>query len=258
MSLKISLKIALVFVTFLIASFQTINGQILKRVKQKVEQKIDKETDKVIDNVLDTDNKTTKKDVTTQLPSTITFSKILYIETFTKDDDKITMQYLFGDDSNIYGVKTPNNDIDDSSEVVTVVSNTATTIFINAGGLKIQQSASIDQFENDFTKQKTLTDENLEYQKTGNIKSIIGYQCDEYKVAYTIDNQTSSSTIWVSKTFPAQKMNFSFMGTKNEKIKNVGFVLEIQNSYQNEIWTMKAVKFEEKITKINTSEYQKM
>lgn len=238
------------------------NGQLLKRLKQKVEskieQKIDEKTDKIIENALENKQIESKETIETNLPATIIFTKVLHVETFTKEDEKVKMQFLIGDDKNMYGVMAVSDEMQGQAQVITVVNQKSSTTFINTEGFKMQQSASIEHIENQSGMNKLPEDGDVEYKKTGIIKTILGFKSEEYKVTYTIDNETASSVFWVSNDFPIQNISLPLLGMNANNKNFTGFVLEISTTYQNENWTMKVLQLEDKTIKINTNEYQKM
>lgn len=262
MSIKLTLKTALITITFLILSVQSFQGQIFNRLKKKLEQKIDnkidKETDKVIDKAIDRKIETSETSEKVYLPSVITFTNSIYIEISNSADNQIIeMIALTSDDPEIYGVIATSQEQNNEANVITVVSKKTTTTFIETAGMKMKQSSSSIQMPTDFSMDdKLLKGTNFEYKKTGNTKIILGYVCEEYAVNYTIDNENSSSSFWVANNFPLKNKTIPFLGmyANNPHIK--GFVLEFNTKYQNQNTSARVTKVVDKITKINTNEYK--
>lgn len=264
MSIKLTLKTALITISFLILSAQSFQGQIFNRLKKKLEQKIDnkidKETDKVIDKAIDGKKETSETSEKANLPSVITFSNNIHLEiTNSADNQTIEMIALTSDDPEIYGVIATSQEQNNEASVITVVSKKTTTTFIETAGMKMKQSSSSIQIPNDFSMDDKLPkDTNFEYQKTGNTKTILGYLCEEYAVSYTIDNENSSSSFWIANNFPLKNKTVPFLGmyANNPHIK--GFVLEFNTNTQNQNTTIKVTKVVDKITKIISDEYKSM
>ena len=92
---------------------------------------------------------------------------------------------------------------------------------------------------------------------SGKTKTILGYQCEEYKVDYNYTNANGSMSFWISKDFPIQNKELPMLGMKMNNPYFDGFVLELTSVHQGKSMTMKVTDVSNQSLTIKPSEYRK-
>ena len=130
---------------------------------------------------------------------------------------------------------------------------------MDVAGMKMKRSTSLEQMGTQYDIAKSLPENgDFEYKKTGQTKTILGYNCEEYKVDYKYANDSGSASFWVSKDFPIQNKALPMLGMSLNNPNFNGFVLELNSNHNGKSWTIKVKSVSNKNMSINTSEYRKM
>ena len=196
---------------------------------------------------------------TINIPSTFSFNKTISIEITDDRDGKYPMEFLLGNYPDIYGISMASKEMQGQGEVIVVMTPKTSTAFMSVAGMKMRKSTTLDQMGSQFNmKDRLPEDSEMEYKKTGNTKSILGYVCEEYKVDYNYSDTKGSASFWVSKDFPIQNKKLPMLGMDLNHKNFEGFVLELNSTHQGETWTMKVVNIKNAKLNINTNEYRKM
>ena len=249
------LKIVLL-IFFFLAFSNNSEAQILKKIKDKVknkaEEKIDQKTDKILDDAFN--GKKDKKEPV-NIQETYVFSKSIIIEFSASKSEKAALELFFSTANKNMVCMTldPSKTGEMGSEVYNVITPKSITMFMNMPGMKIRKSMPKEQFSQFDNSKKIPSKDNLV--KTGNIKSILGFVCHEYK--YQNDGGTISA--WVTREkFPVDGKFIPMLGMKDSGPFE-GFVLELNFNATNENGSVKVVKINsnKKLT-INTKEYKSM
>jgi hypothetical protein len=196
---------------------------------------------------------------TVNIPDSYSFNKTVSIEITDNRGEKMPITYLLGDYPDIYGISINPEEMGGQGNVYVVTTPKSTTMFMDMGMMKIRRSTSLEQVggTNNFSD-KLPEDGDFEYKKTGRTKSILGYDCEEYKVDYEYTNEKGSVSFWVSKDFPIQNKELPMLGMKMNNPYFTGFVLEMNSTNNGDNWTMKIVDVEDKNITINKNDYRKM
>lgn len=199
------------------------------------------------------------KSPTVNIPDQYSFNKAISIEITDNRGEKMPLEYLLGEYPDIYGMSVNPKEMGGQGNVYVVMTPKSTTMFMDMGMMKIRKSTSLEQLgdANNFSD-KLPEDGDFKYKKTGRTKSILGYNCEEYKVDYEYTNEKGSASFWVSKDFPIQNKEILMLGMKMNNPYFTGFVLEMNSTHNGENWTMKIVDVEDKNITINKNDYRKM
>ncbi|NVK53183.1 MAG: hypothetical protein HWD85_09630 [Flavobacteriaceae bacterium] len=240
---------------FLIVSYSTnLEAQIWKKLKDKVkrkaEEKIDKKTDKIIDNAFDGTKKSSEKLLTKYV-----FNKSVVLEFSASKSEKATIELFFSTaNRNIVCMTLDAQKSGDmGGEVYNLITPKSATIFMNMPGMKLRKSMPNEQFSQLDNSKKIPTKKDLI--KTGNIKSILGFACHEYKYK----NDGGTITAWVTKEkFPIDGQFVPMLGMKDNGSFE-GFVMELNFNTTNDSGSVKVVKINQnRNLTINTNEYKSM
>lgn len=197
---------------------------------------------------------------TVTIPSSFSFNKNIELEiSNNKSGEKHPMGILIGNYPDIYGMTVTMKEMQGQGNVIMVMTPKSSTAFMDVMGMKMKKTTSLSQLGSQYKSNEKLPDgADFEYKKTGNTKTVAGYNCQEYRVDYNYENQKGTASLWVSKGFPIQNMELPILGMtlNNPYIK--GFVLEINTKTNNEDFTMKVIKVTNKSLTINTNEYRNM
>jgi len=222
--------------------------------------KKDKNTNESISN--STSNKTTTSVTTSptvNIPSSFSFNKNISIEVTTDRGEKQTIDFLIGNYPDIYGISVASKEMQGQGKVVMVMTPKSSTAFMDVAGMKMKKTTSLDQMGDQFNVSDQLPEDgDFEYKKTGNTKTILGYNCDEYKVDYKYANDEGSAGFWVSKDFPIQNKALPMLGMSINNPNFNGFVLELNSTHQGRTTTMKVTDVSNINTTINSNEFRKM
>lgn len=196
---------------------------------------------------------------TVNIPSSFSFNKSIEVEITDDRGEKYPMEFLLGNYPDIYGMSVASKEMQGQGKVIMVMTPKSSTAFMDVAGMKMKRSTSLEQMGNQYNMTEKLPDgADFEYKKTGKTKTILGYNCEEYKVDYNYTNSKGSASFWVSKEFPIQNIEMPFLGMKLNNPNLQGFVLELNSTNQGQNWAIQVTKVSEKNININTSEYRKM
>lgn len=222
--------------------------------------KKDKNTNESISN--STSNKTTTSVTTSptvNIPSSFSFNKNISVEVTTDRGEKQTIDFLIGNYPDIYGISVASKEMQGQGKVVMVMTPKSSTAFMDVAGMKMKKTTSLDQMGDQFNVSDQLPEDgDFEYKKTGNTKTILGYNCDEYKVDYKYANDEGSASFWVSRDFPIQNKALPMLGMSMNNPNFNGFVLELNSTHQGRTTTMKVTDVSNINTTINSNEFRNM
>lgn len=222
--------------------------------------KKDKNTNESISN--STSNKTTNSVTTSptvNVPSSFSFNKNISVEVTTDRGEKQTIDFLIGGYPDIYGISMGAKEMQGQGKVVMVMTPKTSTAFMDVAGMKMKKTTSLDQMGDQFNVSDQLPEDgDFQYKKTGNIKTILGYNCDEYKVDYKYANDEGSASFWVSRDFPIQNKALPMLGMSINNPNFNGFVLELNSSHQGRTTTIKVTDLSNINTSINSNEFRNM
>jgi len=222
--------------------------------------KKDKNTNESISN--STSNKTTTSVTTSptvNIPSSFSFNKNISVEVTTDRGEKQTIDFLIGNYPDIYGISVASKEMQGQGKVVMVMTPKSSTAFMDVAGMKMKKTTSLDQMGDQFNVSDQLPEDgDFEYKKTGNTKTILGYNCDEYKVDYKYANDEGSASFWVSRDFPIQNKALPMLGMSMNNPNFNGFVLELNSTHQGRTTTMKVTDVLNINTTINSNEFRNM
>ena len=222
--------------------------------------KKDKNTNESISN--STSNKTTTSVTTSptvNIPSSFSFNKNISVEVTTGRGEKQTIDFLIGNYPDIYGISVASKEMQGQGKVVMVMTPKSSTAFMDVAGMKMKKTTSLDQMGDQFNVSDQLPEDgDFEYKKTGNTKTILGYNCDEYKVDYKYANDEGSASFWVSRDFPIQNKALPMLGMSMNNPNFNGFVLELNSTHQGRTTTMKVTDVSNINTTINSNEFSNM
>lgn len=243
------------FVSLSIADIVDKRNKTKERSKKK-----DKKSETVALN--NSSNNTTFSETTSptvDIPSTFSFSKNISVEVTTDSGEKQTIDFLIGSYPDIYGISVTAKEMQGQGKDIMVMTPKSSTAFMDVAGMKMKKTTSLDQIGDQLNvSDKLPEDGDFKYQKTGNTKTILGYNCEEYKVDYKYVNDEGSASFWVSKDFPIQNKALPMLGMSLNNPNFSGFVLELNSTHQGRTTTMKVTDISNINTTINTNEFRKM
>jgi hypothetical protein len=227
--------------------------RITKEIKKKEKREATKE-------LTESEKKSLLKELspTINIPGSFSFNKSIEVEITDNRGEKYSVDFLLGNYPDIYGMSVAPKEMQGQGEVTMVMTPKSSTMFMSIAGMKMKKSSSVDQLGDQYKMTDKLPEgSDFAYVKTGNTKTIAGYNCEEYKVDYDYTNSKGSASFWVSKDFPIQNMELPMMGMKLNNPYLSGFVLELNSNHQGQSMTMKVVKVSNKSLTINSSDYKK-
>lgn len=196
---------------------------------------------------------------TVNIPSTFSFNNTISVEVTTNRGEKQTIDFLIGSYPDIYGISVASKEMQGQGKVIMVMTPKSSTAFMDVAGMKMKKTTSLDQIGDEFNvSDKLPEDGDFQYQKTGNTKTILGYNCEEYRVDYKYQNDEGSASFWVSKDFPIQNKALPMLGMSMNNPNFSGFVLELNSTHQGRTTTMKVTDMSNINTTINTNEFRTM
>ena len=244
----------------LIGLSETSQAQFWKKLKQKAQEKISKTEDKIINKIDENTDKQiddtlngTKQETLKEIPNTFSFDKSLEIEITSNNTDAVKMEFLFGNRNDVYAISINEDQMGNQGTMYNVITPTSATLFMNMSGMKIKKSIPLDQFS-DTNYADNISQNKDSLQKTGATKTILGYNCEEYKYV----NEKGYVAIWVTKDFPVETANIPMLGMSENSLVD-GFVLELNTKSGKEFAKVAVVKFNlnKKVT-IDTKTYKSM
>ncbi len=194
-----TLKLLFAITALLLAT--NSHAQFLKKLKQKaaeaaertverkVEEKTEKETEKVFDSTFNNQGKLFKKGAETPAEHyTFTHKYSMQITQGNKTTDLV---YYLTNEGDYLGSAVEMKENEQMITVMDLAKKTAYS-FMDFGDVKSMMSFGLD-FEE--IVENTQENSEMSIEATGNTKTIIGYNCDEYKVK----GQDLHGTIWVTQ-----------------------------------------------------------
>lgn len=196
---------------------------------------------------------------TIKIPDTFSFNKSIEIEFTDNRGDTYPMEFLLGNYPDIWGMSVAAKEMEGQGKVVMVMTPKSSTAFMDVAGMKMKKTTSLEQMGDQYNMTGKLPEDgDFDYKKTGKTKTILGYNCEEYRVDYNYSNDKGSASFWVSKDFPIQNKELPMLGMKMNNPYFSGFVLEFSTTQKGETYIMKVINMSDKNITINTSEFRKM
>ncbi|PHR69744.1 MAG: hypothetical protein COA67_10110 [Lutibacter sp.] len=266
-------KITLLTV-FLLCFTGTSNAQLFKKIgkkienaaektlERKVEQKATKETEKAFDSTF---NKKRGNKTKTSLPG---FSKVEPAEGYTfkhkvemqmkTGKDLMNLNYYLPSSGDYFGMAVKDEKIKGDFMMVYDINREAMFTFMESGGHKMKMGIS---FKTDDIDTEDLV---YEIRATGNTKTILGYNCKEYKM----NGKDMTATIWVTKEVDIRFPSTLYSTDKNknnnqEWMKDLdGWAMEMiminTAEKKPQTITMNCLSINKSSLEINSSDYQSM
>ncbi|WP_299678544.1 DUF4412 domain-containing protein [uncultured Tenacibaculum sp.] len=225
--------------------WKKVSKRLQDKVENKAMNKIDKKADETIDGALKNKN---KKKKTTSANTKYSFKGSVTVEVSNEKNDKTVFNLLFNRREDVICMEM---NVDGTNQIYNVITPSKIISLINADGMKIKKESESIEFDN--SDRMPQGEEGLI--KTGNTKTILGYNCEEYQYK----NEEGSASIWVTSRFPIKSNYAPLLGmTNNTNIK--GFVLELNyESKSGEKGLVQVIKIEkDKKQEINTADYKSM
>lgn len=218
------MKKATLFIAFILCFSGTANAQFFKKLGNKIEkaaektiekkavQKTTKETEEAFDSTI---NKKAKKDKNKKQTSTPNVSKVDPASNYAfkhkavmhmkSGKDEIDFVYYLPNTDDYFGMAIKDKKEEQDFMMVYDVAREAMFTFMENGGQKMKMGVEF--------KTNTVEDKSpgFEIKATGNTKTVLGYNCKEYKMIG--DNITA--TTWVTKD-----VNIRFPSTLYNDKKN--------------------------------------
>ncbi|WP_405607691.1 hypothetical protein [Polaribacter sp. Asnod1-A03] len=195
---------------------------------------------------------------TVDIPSTFSFDKSVEVKMIDDRGDAQIIEFLLGTYPDIYGMSVAPKEMQ-GQEMLVVNTPESMTIFMSMAGMKIKKSTSIEQMGSQYNMEDKIPEEgDFAYKKTGKMKTIVGYLCEEVKVDYEYTNQKGSVSFWVSNDFPVQNKALPMLGMKMNNPHFSGFVLEMNTIQDGKSFSIEVIGVKDRSVSINTNEYKKM
>lgn len=242
--------------SMVLGNFTTIEPEFLVTKITKSERKTKNNT-----SISESDKNFLKKKLspTVNIPSSFSFNKSIEVEITDNRGEKFPIEFLLGNYSDIYGMSVASKEMQGQGSVTMVMTPKSSTAFMDVAGMKMKRSTSLEQMGSQYNMTDKLPDgADFEYKKTGKTKTILGYNCEEYKVDYNYTNSKGSASFWVSKEFPIQNIEMPLLGMKLNNPYLQGFVLELNSTHQGKNFKIQVTNVTDKNVKINSNEYRKM
>lgn len=233
------------------ASFVNMNVKEIKQVGEKQDNFNSKSNKKIPSNTTNQNySSPITVSTTVNIPDTFSFTSSIELEITTDENEKVSMEVLLGEYPDIYAMSYADQQMDGSS-VFNVFTPKSVTTFMNIPGMKIKKSISQQEvYKMSFNK--NITEDEGEMTKTGAIKTILGYSCEEYRYS----NNGGYVSVWASKTFPIQNKKVSMLGMGKDGFP-YGFVMEMDIKSGKDNGNIKVVKYNpNKSLIIKTNEYK--
>lgn len=184
--------------------------------------------------------------------TTYTFNQKIVLTASSAEDDNVEVDYFFdSNDSSIVCMRmNADMEMGSNESVYFLFKNDKIELLINAAGMKMKKTMTKEEFSamNGFDEISEQTD----LSKTGNTKSILGYECEEYKIT-TNDGEVMA---WVCKDFPIAKSFIPMLGM-HAKSPFDGFVMELQTTASKEKAVLKITEVDLKANLVlDTSSYK--
>ncbi len=271
-SKSLKMKKILFFIALTMCFSGTSNAQFFKKlakkvenaaenaVERKVEQKTKRETEKAFDSTF---NKKRKKNKKAGMPG---LSQVAPAESYAFNH-KVEMEinsgkeamhadYYLTDSGNFFGTSIKTEKVKNNFMTIFDVDREAMFTFMENEGQKMKMGV---EFKTDDT---TTEEPTFSITTTGNSKTILGYSCQEYKIA----GEDMTATVWVTKEvdirFPSTLYNTKKNQNNNQEWMNDldGWAMEMvmveTSKRKPQTITMNCLSIEKSNLKINSNDYQ--
>ncbi|MDF2158069.1 DUF4412 domain-containing protein [Algoriphagus sp. CAU 1675] len=205
----------------------TLQAQSLKGIKNAASRGINKALEKKAENEAEKSMTAWMEGLGNQAETLAeyNFSGFLTMEVTSKSkngksDDPVRFKNLISETGDYSGMEIidPKNS-DSKTTLILDPNNMATIILLTEGDQKSSLSYSTDseQFPLDLndSNSEDYKADNFHLEKTGNTKTILGYECEEY----AFSNEEGEGTYWVTLE-PIEGYNLFFPGSSNPMISN--------------------------------------
>ena len=266
------MKKVLFFIALTVCFSGTSNAQFFKKlakkveesaekvVERKVEEKTERETEKAFDSTF---NKKRKKKKRNSKPG---LSQVAPAESYAfnhkvemeinSGKEAMLVDYYLTDSGNFFGTSIQNEKVKNDFMTVFDVDREAMFTFMENDGQKMRMGIEFK------TDDSTTEEPTFSITATGNSKTILGYNCQEYKIT----GKDMTATVWVTKEvdirFPSTFYNTKQNQNNNQEWMNDldGWAMEmvmIETSRRKpQTITMKCLSIGESNLKIKSNTYQ--
>lgn len=250
----------------------SVNAQILKKlgkkiekaaektIERKVEQKTKRETEKAFDSTFNKKRKNKRNKGNSGLvkvdPAASYAFKHKAKMQMTTGKDVMDIDYYLPDAGDFFGMSINDENIQGDFMMVFDVEREAMITYMENAGQKMRMSVSFTSDDSD-----TETPE-FEIKATGNTKTILGYNCKEFKMT----GEDMTATFWVTKDVDIRFPSTLYSDKKNknnnqEWMKDIdGWAMEMEmidtSRRKPQTITMKCLSIEASDHKINSSDYK--
>jgi len=239
-----------------------------RAVERRVEQKASKETDKALDKTIDRgENKKKKGAIMPGLSGAEPAAKYTFDNRaeirFTSGKDEMNTYYYLPKSGNFLGMLIIDEKIQDDFISVLDIDRNAMYTYMENKGQKMRMGVS---FNTTSASEEAINEASITINATGESKTILGYNCLEYKMT----GPDMTATIWVTKDtdirFPSTFHSIEQPKKKNQNqawMKDIdGWAMEmvmIDSSRKKPVTiTMTCLSISDSKLEINSNEYQKM
>lgn len=259
------------FIAFILCFAGTANAQFFKKlgkkiekaaekaVERKAEQKTKKETEKAFDSTFNK-KRNNKKNGATELSKVQPAKSYAFnhkVEMQMKNEkDLINIDYYLPDTGDFFGMAINDQKNKDDFMMVYDVDREAMFTYMENGGQKMKMGVSFKTDDKDIETPEFII------KATGNTKTILGYDCKEYKI--TGENMTA--IIWITKDVDIRFPSTLYSGDKNknnnqEWMKDLdGWAMELTmidtSKKKPRTIIMNCISIENSNHKINSNDYQ--
>lgn len=229
-----------------------------RTIERKVEQKSANETDKAFDSVFESPDKPSES-IERKTPESVYEFSHKYVMQIESDKYTTNLTYYLAKNKNFFG-----STMEAAASMFTVMDFDKRTMFMftEAGGKKMLMASKLDL--NDIISDDLEENPTAQIEKTGNSKTILGFECSEYLVT----SKDMKGSFWITQdaniTFPngfyqvsdkKKKSNQAWMSNMEGIMMEMHIIDTSKRKPQTMI--MRCVELEESSFKINTSEYKK-
>jgi hypothetical protein len=250
----------------------SVNAQILKKlgkkiekaaektIERKVEQKTKRETEKAFDSTFNKKRKNKrnkgKSGIAKADPAKSYAFKHKVEMQITTGKEVMDIDYYLAKSDAYFGMSINNEEMPGDFMMVYDVSREAMFTFMESAGQKMRMGVSFKTEDDDSESPE------FEIKATGNTKTILGYNCKEYKMT----GKDITATIWVTKDVDIRFPSTLYSDKKNQNnnqewMKDLdGWAMEMEmiNTAERKPHTikMKCLSIEGSDYKINSSDYK--
>ena len=233
------MKIITLIIALCICFSTSANAQFLKKlakkiekaaektVERKAEQKTTKETGEAFDSIFNNpkENNAPVRHVgqsKTEPSSSYSFDHKVKMK-LTSGKDVMNLNYYLSNSGDFIGTQINHEDINENFFMVFDVRKETMFTFMNTGGMKMRMGVDFEMDHDDSDQAIVIT-------ATGNKKTILGYECQEYKMK----RKDMTANIWVTKDVDIRFPN-DFYKIKQNKNGNQDWMKDLDG------WAMEMV-----------------